>query len=362
MSADVYRITLIAGVALALGVVLILVVTLIRIRRSILNRSRIRLRNELLDSWTNGSPDQIKRGLTQVATGSIRGLVDLSTAIEHAHRQGIWNHDLVRAIHAGVVASGLGVRISRCLSDRRETHRGMAVVLSGLGITDIDEHTLATFLSDPEATVRLAAAASLEQFASPAAAQELIKALNFSLLEEPRIIERLGHPWAIPTIIDSLSTDQHTSATRSSLLTALAISRDPRALRCGLEQAASTSGEVLVRALRVVSACSTEATPQQHDQIGSIAASVASSDNSAVRNLAASLLVYAEEPHRTKQLIEMTHDPDWFVRRSAIQSLLKCGPAGRNLVLELTQDPDPFTANRAQEELARMEIRARKVG
>lgn len=341
---------------LTIGLALMLVLILIRIRRTLTEKRQSSLRNELLEAWTRRSPDHIDEAVGRIGSGSVRNFADLARAAEAASKCGQWDDELVHMTRNAAVTCGLEDRIKQSLSQASATQRGLAVLLVGLGITQVDERTLAVLLRDKEPTVRLAAAASLGRLCTAAAAVELVKALGQETLESPRIIERLGHPWAVPTILQMYSAEGIPTETRSDLLTALAISGDPRALSLGLQESREATGEVQIRSLRVLAACSQEASATHRKKIGKIALRAAKSENSAVRNVAASLLEYAHEPKRTKRLRKLAHDSNWFVRRSAIQALLAIGPSGVERVLELTTDDDHFTAHRAQEELIRFQL------
>ena len=357
MSNDTLGMAALLLVAASISVVLILVIVGIRFRRSAVERSHARLRKSLLEAWTRRSPALIRSSMDEVASGSLRSLADLAHCARAAQERGLWDEELVGVIRESVHSSGLGTRLLAMLDSRRPQRRGLAVLLGGLSICTIDEHTLARFLYDPDPTVRLTAVASLAQEQTPEAAVELITALNENLVEEPRIIERLGEPWAVSTVIEALSDDRHEPETRNGLLSALAISRDARALPIATRLAKSADDEKLVRSLRVLAACADVANTDQLTEIATIARTAAYSRNAAARNIAATLLTYLSSPEREEILTLLARDPDWFVRRSAVRTLLSVGDEGIRRVHELTQDADTFTAQRAREEWLRRTIR-----
>lgn len=353
MSNDTLGIAALLLIAASIGVVLILIIAGIRIRRSAVEHSRSSLRNELLEAWTERSAPRIRASMDEVASGPLRSLADLALCVRAAGERGLWDGELVGIVRQSVHASGLSTRISAMLDSRRAQRRGMAVLLGGLPICRVDEHTLARFLSDPDPSVRLTAVASLAQARTPEAAAELIAALDGHLVEDARIIERLGEPWAAYAVVEALQGDRHEPETRRGLLSALTISRDARSLPIAIRLANSPDDEEMVRSLRVLVACADVADADQLTDIAMIARSAAGSHNAAARNLAATLLAHLSSPEREELLTLLARDPDWFVRRSAVRTLLSVGDDGIRRVAELTQDVDTFTAQRAREEWLR---------
>ena len=357
MRNDTLGIAVLLLTAAVIAVALILVIVGIRIRRSLVARSSATLQEALLEAWSQRSPEHIRTTMNTVTSRAPHSLADLARCVRIAGDRRLWDPELVDVVQASVHSSGLYAHLLEMLESRHSQRRGLAILLGGLPICRMSEHTFARFLDDPDSTVRLTAVASLAQARTPQAAAALITALDEHELEDARIIERLGQQWAVPVVISALSDGRYESLTRRGLLSALALSKDPRALPTGIRFAKSPDDEEKIRALRVLVALADQATAEQLLQIGSIARDSANSPNAAVRNIAATLLGYCDSTERVEVLTLLARDSDWFVRRSAVRSLLEVGPTGVSRVSELTQDADTFAAQRAREEWQRRAMR-----
>ena len=95
-------------------------------------------------------------------------------------------------------------RLSAGLQSRRPTTRARAaLLLTRPGIPAVVEQ-IVPLLGDPDPDVRLVACSGLARAATPRAAEVLIWGLVARVLPPERIIERLGAPWAVETILLTL--------------------------------------------------------------------------------------------------------------------------------------------------------------
>ncbi len=110
----------------------------------------------------------------------------------------------VELIRATMEGSSLFGDLNAKLTSRRPTTRARAaLLLTRPGIPAVVEQVV-PLLADPDPDVRLVACSGLARATTPRAAEVLIWALMAHLLPPERIIERLGAPWAVETIIATL--------------------------------------------------------------------------------------------------------------------------------------------------------------
>lgn len=338
-----------------LSVALSCAVVLFKWRRTHIEKVSLHRQRSLLESWSSRSGDLIEQALRTIASGGVLAVSDLAAALRSGRAPHSWDSQLTGLVETAIESTGLRARLDGFLRSRIATRRGIAVVLGGYPPTRVSAAVLGGFLADDNPTVRLAAAASLGRLATPAAATVLIAGLENAELPAPRIIERLGRDWAVPTIIDVLLSGGTTGEVRTYLLRALAQSGDHRAIPLGLAAAGDGDEEERVQALRLLSACIAHADDEQLIEMGGAAAAALESPHAAVRNSAVQLLSASRTLDREELLVAFTRDPDWFVRRTAARALSECGPSGVQRLRELSQGDDPFAAERAREELDRLE-------
>src|SRR6185503_7370248 len=147
------------------------------------------------------------------------------------------------AIGRGMEASSLLPSLSADLGSRRAITRARAAFLLSRPGTAAAVEEIAPLLRDPDPDARLVACAGLARAATPRAAELLIEGLAAKALPAERIIERLGAPWAVETIVatleggsasvSSLPADlprrSHREQLEAGLARALGLARDPRA-------------------------------------------------------------------------------------------------------------------------------------
>lgn len=239
--------------------------------------------------------------------------------------------------------------------------RGLAVWLGSLRTTRLPTPTIAQHLSDPDPTVRLAAAGALEHHANTQAAIALIAALNTSLLDPPRIVERLGHAWAVPELIAHLPSVP--AQVQPHLASALGLTMDPRAIAPLIALAGDSSAdETRIAAARALARCAPNVQEGDRLLLSAFARSSLSEASARLRSSAIRILATPGVPTDLDGVSSALGDPDWFVRRSAAQALAALGAPGVHRLELIASGPDAFAADRAREELALASHRQRPGG
>ena len=225
--------------------------------------------------------------------------------------------------------------------------------MAGYPGATLQPQELAPFLTDSEPTVRLAAAGSLERLADPQSADVLITALINEDLPDERIIERMGHDWAVPSIVSLLedSAREVTSRVRCGLARALALAADPRAMPVLELMSVEGAVEEKVQALKALVACTPHANDQQRAELEIFARHLVDDEHPVVRTQVALILGAAGYESDIPILARLVTDNDWFVRRAAARALAQMGSPGLQALRRLAASDDRFAAERAREEI-----------
>lgn len=244
---------------------------------------------------------------------------------------------------------GLVARLEDDLAHRDPVRRGRAgLLLARLHVDEAIVH-LPGLLGDRDADVRAAACAGLALTRSPAAALALVAALEPGELAAERLIERLGAPWAVPTILmllPSRATEADTgSRTRAHLARALGLAglriAEPALidlLRTGGEEERISAARALAGAGGPVAASALEGALE--DPSWPVRAQAA-------RALGA-LRVTAAAPG----IAALLGDGAWWVRAAAAEALGMLGDAGVAELRAALHADDRFARDRAREQLA----------
>lgn len=238
--------------------------------------------------------------------------------------------------------------------------RGVATLLGSHPACPLPLDVLARRLFDDDVTVRLAAAASMENVGNDEAANFLIHALQLGALPAPRIIERLGNPWAVNSTVESLwerlgggNSAEHTHM-RSNLARALGLANSSEAIPVLLELNRVGSPEERIQAVRSLSAVYQVGTPSERHEIDVVMRAVLSSgntDNSVLVHFAAQASSLAPREEDISLLLPLMNHSDWHVRRSAARALLAVGDEGVDALKRVLHGTDRYAADRAREEL-----------
>lgn len=265
----------------------------------------------------------------------------------------------ISVIRHAVEASTLPSRLSAKLKSRRPTARARAaLLLTRPGIPAVVEQ-IVPLLGDPDPDVRLVACSGLARAATPRAAELLIWALMAHLLPPERIIERLGAPWAVETMISTLKEGPSAVADvlagvapcgdevelDASLARALGLARDPRAATALVALLDTDSTEVRISAARALGRVGGAAC------VPALITALASADwpvrAQAAKSLGALGAVDALGP-----LEACLSDRAWWVRANAARALRELGEPGIAALRRTLEHDDRYAADRAREQLA----------
>jgi len=300
---------------------------------------------------------------------AIRGVadqVDLAVAID-AVEPTIPRSRLVE-IGRSMEDSGLLSRLSAALGSRRPTTRARAaLLLSRPGIPAVVEQ-LVPLLTDPDPDVRLVACSGLARAATPHAAEMLILALAAHLLPPERIIERLGAPWAVETILARLREGTssisaavadfppcgHEAELDASLARALGLAGDPRSAPALAEMLGGDSVEIRISAARALGRVGgTDCVPALIEALGD--------EEWPVRAQAAKSLGALGAEDALAPLEGCLSDRAWWVRANAARALRGLGEPGLDALRRTLEHDDRYAADRAREQLALHAVIVEKV-
>jgi HEAT repeat protein len=288
---------------------------------------------------------------------SVASQVDLAVAIDVVHSE--LSAVGFAAIGEAMEASGLLPRLAAGLGSGRPTDRARAaLLLTRPGIPAVVEQ-IVPLLADPDADVRLVACSGLARAATPRAAEVLIWGLVAHVLPPERIIERLGAPWAVETILSTLKQGPSPVAEvlagiaptgpeaelDASLARALGLARDSRAATALSGLLRSDSMEVRISAARALGRLEGRAC------VPALIAALASEDwpvrAQAAKSLGALCAVDALVP-----LEHCLSDRAWWVRANAARALRELGQPGLEALHRALEHDDRYAADRAREQLA----------
>jgi HEAT repeat protein len=265
----------------------------------------------------------------------------------------------VDAIRAAMEASTLFLSLNAKLKSRRPTTRARAaLLLTRPGVPGVVEQ-IVPLLGDPDPDVRLVACSGLARAATPRAAELLIWALMAHLLPPERIIERLGAPWAVETIIFTLKEGPSAVADvlagvapcddevelDASLARALGLARDHRAAPTLAALLDADSTEVRISAARALGRVGGEAC------VPALIAALGSEDWP-VRAQAAKSLGALGAADALEPLESCLSDRAWWVRANASRALRELGEPGIEALQRTLEHDDRYAADRAREQLA----------
>jgi HEAT repeat protein len=321
-------------------------------------------RREVRSSERRARYEAVLRGndvpaITAICDGvrSAGAQVDLAVSIDAVHPA--LPAAQVSAIGRAMEASALLSNLSARLESRRPTTRARAaLLLTRPGIPVVIEQ-IAPLLGDPDPDVRLVACSGLARTATPHAAEVLIWALVARALPPERIIERLGAPWAVETILLTLQDgpspipDELAAIAPSgreveldaSLARALGLAHDPRGAPALAALLHSDSVEVRISAARALGRVGEPAClPALIEALDSEAWPVRAQ---AAKSLGALGATDALEP-----LEQCLSDRAWWVRANAARSLRELGEPGIEALRRTLEHEDRYAADRAREQLA----------
>ncbi len=347
------------AVAILVGVVVIAFLMLVTVFLFKGRRDRAEARSREMRAAFRGAleahdPAAIDDIVSQLATRHMADQTDLLVVLSNCWHEPWWNADVTRMLHDSFERRGFSDMLERQLGSRSPARRGTAVLLGANPGTRLPAAELAELLRDPDPTVRLSAVAALEREENDAAAEVLIDALAVRAIPEPRIIERLGHRWAVPVCLTRLraTTEDSPRHLRGALARTLALAGDPIAIPDLMWLLDAGSPEEQVQAMRALAACATEADDDQCEQIASAARARLFTPSNPLTLMACIALGETGDVQDIGAFSRLLSHPDWHVRRAAARALREMGAPGLQVLLIVASGPDRYAAQRASEELA----------
>ncbi len=354
--------TSLTGLIVLVGSSLVLWMVLVGLA---VTRKLLRDRRELRSSDRRARYAAALRGEDSTSIAAICGdvwsaaaQVDLAVAIDAVYPT--LSSAQLSAVRRAMEVSELLPRLSADLGSRRPTVRARAaLLLTRAGIPAVVEQ-IVPLLADPDPDVRLVACSGLARAATPRAAEVLIWALVAHVLPPERIIERLGAPWAVETILSTLQKGPSPVSDvlagvvprggdevelDASLARALGLARDPRAATALATLLHADSVEVRISAARALGRAGGTAC------VPALIAALESEDwpvrAQAAKSLGALGAVDALEP-----LERCLSDRGWWVRANAARALRELGEPGIEALRRTLEHADRYAADRAREQLA----------
>jgi HEAT repeat protein len=244
----------------------------------------------------------------------------------------------------------LKASLAQQVHDRRPVRRGAAILLLGL-LKDADcVYYAAPALRDRDPDVRLVAARALSLTGTDEAAEALLAGLRANALPQERIIERLGHPWALNSLVAALGSADTGAAGQyfhAGVARALALIGDQVAEPALMNLLACGNAEERINAARALGRCGTRRS------FAVIRAALSDPDTN-VRGQAAAALGELGDVAAVPLLEETMQDPGWWVRSNAAAALAKLGDDGVAALARVCTSADKFAAQRADEQLLLM--------
>ncbi len=283
--------------------------------------------------------------------------VDLAGAIDAAHPS--LSGSRLAEIREAAQESGLFPILVEELTARNPVIRARAaLLLTRTGVPTVVDH-IAPLLGDPDPDVQLVACSGLARIGTEAAAETLLLGLVTRALPPERIIERLGAPWAVETMLRTLQSGPppvpdflagvrprgRQAALEASLARALGVAGDPRAEADLIVLLGAEAEEVQVSAARALGRAGGRAGVPA--LIGKLESACWPVRAQAAKSLGALRAVEATGP-----LVRCLSDSAWWVRGNSARALRELGPPGVEALRRATHHEDPYARDRASEQLA----------
>jgi HEAT repeat protein len=288
---------------------------------------------------------------------SVAAQVDLAVSIDAVHST--LSRPRINAIGRAMEESALFVRLIADLGSRRPVTRARAgLLLTRPGIPAVVEQII-PLLGDPDPDVRLVACSGLARAATPRAAEVLIWGLVTRALAPERIVERLGAPWAVGTILHTLRTGPSRVCDvlarvevcgrevelDASLARALGLARDDRGGPALARLLSMDSIEIRVSAARALGGVGGTA------WVPALITALAS-EVWPVRAQAAKALGTLRAADALEPLERCLSDRAWWVRTNAARALRELGEPGIEALRRALDHDDRYASDRAREQLA----------
>jgi HEAT repeat protein len=340
---------LFSAFALLLGASLVVLgaLTTLIVGRKLLRDRResasARRRRRVYHALVAGDPRSLRRVLGTVRDADAE--VDLATVLQAPDRP----RTDPATLHRAARRAGLTPRLERNLRARHAATRGRASLILGHLRLDNGVRRLEPLLDDADPDVRLVACAGLSLSGDPAGIDALVRALSRRSLSPERVIERLGQPWAVDTLLASLrrldAEGERRAAPRVGIARALGVAGDPRAEPALVDLLRRGSEEERISAARALGAVG--------GPLGRpVLEAVLSDESWPLRAQAAKALAKVGDARSVPALEAVLGDPAWWVRANAAATLRALGPPGRAALERALEHHDAFARDRAREALA----------
>lgn len=326
--------------------------------------------------WFKARRDRAERRSRSLRTGLIRALeeadaatltaltsrirkqhhsdqADLLAVVSTTMKAPWWTEATTSALSTALGGQTFVRGLERQASARSPARRGTAMLLGAHASCSVPVRLIASHLTDRETTVRLAAAAALERAATDETAEALVDALEQDLLPVPRIIERLGHPWAVSVgraRLHTIDTGRAPTA-RASLARALGLAGQRKAIPDLLWLLEVGDLEETIQAMRALAECANNAKREQRAAIAAAARACLTSSTGPLTLMATRALATTGEHEDIPLFASLVGDANWHVRRAAAHSLVRFGQEGIDQLTAIASGDDAFAADRAREQL-----------
>lgn len=257
-------------------------------------------------------------------------------------------------LRAAVMRCGLGGALLTQAHARSAARRGMAMNLLSKLVGPLAGATIAVGLRDADADVRLSAVAATGELANRRAADVLLDALASDRIPNERLVEQLGHPWAVLAVLARVEEPTTTEAERASMADALRLAGDPRAAQRLGEMVAVGSFEEQIAAVKALATCG-DAEPATVEAVLVALAAPGWQLRAQAAATAGALGVHDAVPALEAALC----DRAWWVRKRSADALAVLGEPGVRALGRVAAGPDRFASETAVATLGRLGRRGR---
>jgi HEAT repeat protein len=220
----------------------------------------------------------------------------------------------------------------------------VALLLGYMSLAETVMH-VEPLLDDPDGDVRHAAARALGRIGDDTAAWALVRGLQRGSLDAERILEHVGHPWAVDALLSAYHIGEFAHV-RAVLAEGLGLAGDSRAGSALAGVLSFGSEEERVRCCRALGRAADPATAP-------LLALALADESWPVRAQAARALGRIGRFDRSivARLADGLRDPAWWVRANCADALLAAGADGRAALEDALHSNDRFARERAHEAL-----------
>lgn len=314
--------------------VLTVALVVARLRRDRRERAQADRRRAIAKALERGDADTLL-----YVTGEAVTAYDVRADLADVLRRHDAAYAAVQAPHALVLSAIADTR------SRSPVRRALgAEIVAQLGRTEDLVHTAHVLHHDSDRQARRVAARALSRRGEEASARHLLDGLIHGSLPADRLVEQLGHGFAVPTLIGALEWP-HAAHARGDIVAALGLARHRDALPVVAAFVRDGNRHERLRACRALGrlGCA-EAVPLLIFAMGD--------SSHTVRAMAARSLGELGDPRCARVLELSLSDSNWWVRANAASALAELGYEGIAALRRALHSGDRFARDRAAEALA----------